>query len=185
MNFGFRPQLWLLISALLLLASCQSPPPNYPMVQISRVISGQSIEWVDRSQPTPVIQKGRLLGIDAPDVAQEPWGKQAKQCLETAIGTLGRDKIGIEVETVDADKFGRKFVYLWKDGRLLNEQLLRDGCVLASMRTSTLTTNTANGNKYRERFERGTQYARLMGKGIWNPDLPLRMSPAEFRKEEK
>lgn len=178
---GFRSHLWLL-ALLLLLTGCQSSPPNYPPVQISRVISGQAIEWVDRSQQPPVIQQGRLSGIDAPAQAQEPWGKQAKQCLEESIATTGKESVRIELESADADKYGRKFVYLWKDGSLINERLLKDGCVLQSMRAAS-ATNT-NGAKYRDRFDRSARYARLMGLGIWNPDRPLRVSPAEFRKEE-
>jgi micrococcal nuclease len=143
------------------------------------------VEWIDKSQQPPVIQQGRLMGIDAPDLAQEPWGKQAKQRLEELIGTSGKDTVSVEFEGTDADKYGRKFVYLWKDGRSINEQLLRDGCVLASMRTSSSSSPSANGTKYRDRFIRGSQYARLMGIGIWHPEHPMRMSPSEFRKEEK
>jgi micrococcal nuclease len=185
MNLCQRLQFCAIASALILLTSCQSSPPNYPTVQISRVISGHSIEWIDRSQQPPVIQQGRLIGIDAPALAQEPWGKQAKQRLEELVGTTGKDSVRIELDSTAADKYGRKFVYLWQDGRLLNELLLRDGCVLPSLRTASTTTTTTNGMKYRDRFDRSSQYARLMGRGIWNPDRPLRMSPAEFRKEEQ
>jgi micrococcal nuclease len=177
--------LWLLIAGLVLLTGCQATPTNYPQVQISRVISGQSVEWIDRSQQPPVLQQGRLIGIDAPDLAQEPWGRQAKQRLEESIGIATKDSVSVEFETTEADKYGRKFVYLWKDGRLLNEQLLKDGYVLASMRNSSSVVTNVTGTKYRERLIRASQYARLMGSGIWNPQQPMRMSPAEFRKEEK
>jgi micrococcal nuclease len=180
-----RSWMWLLIAGLIFLGSCQAAPPNYPKVQISRVMSGQSVEWIDRSQQPPVLQQGRLIGIDAPDLAQEPWGKQAKQRLEELIGITTKDGVSVEFEGIDADKYGRKFVYLWKDGRLLNEQLLKDGYVLASMRNSSSAGANVRGTKYRERFIRGSQYARLMGSGIWNPQQPMRMSPSEFRKEEK
>ncbi len=122
-------------SGLIFLAGCQAPLQKYPVVQISRVLSGQSIEWIDKSQQPPVIQQGRLIGIDAPDLGQEPWGKQAKQRLEELIATSGKDSVSIEFESTDADRYGRKYVYLWKDGQLLNEQLLKDGFVLANMRT--------------------------------------------------
>jgi micrococcal nuclease len=177
--------MWMGSSGLLVLAGCQSPPPKYPAVQISRVLSGQSIEWIDKSQQPPVIQQGRLIGIDAPDIGQEPWGKQAKQRLEELIGSPSKDGVSIELDGTEADKYGRKFVYLWKDGQLLNEQLLKDGYVLANMRSPSSLSNPISGTKYRDRFLRGSQYARIMGAGIWNPDQPLRMSPSEFRKEER
>jgi micrococcal nuclease len=172
-------------SGLVFLAGCQAPPPKYPMVQISRVLSGQSVEWIDKSQQPPVIQQGRLVGIDAPDMGQEPWGKQAKQRLEELIATPSKDGVSIEFESTDADKYGRKYVYLWRDGQLLNEQLLKDGCVLANMRTPSSLGANVSGTKYRDRFLRGSQYARIMGTGIWNPAQPMRMSPSEFRKEER
>jgi micrococcal nuclease len=186
-NRSLRSRVWLLIAGLVLVVGCQASPPksNYPIVQISRVSSGQSVEWIDKSQQPPVIEQGRLSGIDAPNLAQEPWGKQAKQRLEELIGRSGKDSVSVEFDGADADKYGRKFVYLWKDGRLLNEQLLKDGCVLASMRTSSSASINVRGIKYRERFIRGSQYARLMAQGIWNPEHPMRMSPSEFRKEER
>ncbi len=174
---------WWQLLGLGLLTGCQASPPQYPTIQISRVMSGNSIEWVDKSQQPPVIQQGRLIGIDAPDLAQEPWGKQAKQRLEELIGTAGKGTVSVELDGADADKYGRKYVYLWKDGRLLNEELLKDGYVLASMRKSS-AMSSPNGVKYRERFIQGSQYARIMGTGIWNPAQPMRMSPSEFRRED-
>ena len=179
-----RSYRWGQLVGLGLLGGCQAQPPNYPTVQISRVMSGNSIEWVDKSQQPPVIQQGRLIGIDAPDLAQEPWGKQAKQRLEESIGMAGKGTASIELDGADADKYGRKYVYLWKDGRLLNEELVKDGYVLASMRSSSATVSP-HGIKYRDRFIQGSQYARIMGTGIWNPEHPMRMSPSEFRKEER
>ncbi len=172
-------------SGLVFLAGCQAPSSKYPVVQISRVLSGQSIEWIDKSQQPQVIQRGRLVGIDAPDMGQEPWGNQAKQRLEELIDTSGKDGVSIEFESTDADKYGRKYVYLWKNGQLLNEQLLKDGYVLANMRNASSSSSSVSGTKYRDRFLRGSQYARIMGVGIWSPKQPMRMSPSEFRKEER
>ena len=96
-----------------------------------------------------------------------------------------RDSVSVEFEATATDKYGRKFIYLWKDGRLLNEELLKDGWVLAKIGAQNSLTTTASATKYRERLIRGSQYARIMGVGIWDPAQPMRMSPAEFRKEER
>jgi micrococcal nuclease len=175
--------MWLGSAGILMLTGCQASPPKYPPVQISRVLSGQSVEWIDKSQQPPAIQQGRLIGIDAPDLGQEPWGRQAKQRLEELIASPSKDGVSIEFDGTETDKYGRKFVYLWKDGKLINEQLLRDGRVLANMRTPSSPSTNISGIKYRDRFLRGSQYARVMGEGIWNPAQPMRMSPSEFRKE--
>jgi micrococcal nuclease len=177
---------WVATVGLSLLVSCQSPsPPKYPSIEISRVMSGQSVEWIDKSAQPPIIQQGRLAGIDAPDLRQEPWGEQAKRRVEEYIGKSSQATVSVEFDRAEADNFGRKLIYLWQDGRLLNEQLVKEGYVLANMRTSSAANITPSGIKYRERFIRASQYARLVGQGIWNPDLPMRMSPSEFRKEEK
>jgi micrococcal nuclease len=178
---NFISPFWLPATGLCLLAGCQSAsPPNYPTIAVSRVISGQSIEWVDKSQQPPVILQGRLAGIDAPSRGQDPWGEQAKTKLTESLGKSDRSPVSVEFEGTEPDKFGRRLVYLWQDGRLLNEQLVKEGYVLAKINSSS----SATASKYRERLIRGSQYARLTGQGIWNPDLPMRMSPAEFRKEE-
>ena len=177
-----RSRWWQLVG-LGLLGGCQAAPPNYPTVQVSRTISGNSIEWVDKSQQPPTLQQGRLIGIDAPDLGQEPWGKQAKQRLEELIGTAGKGSVSIELDGAEADKYGRKYIYLWKDGRLLNQELIEDGYVLAITRSGA--TGNSRGIKYRDRFIQGSQYARIMGVGIWNPERPMRMSPSQFRKEER
>ncbi len=177
--------IWILVAGLCWLAGCQSPPTKYPSIEISRVTSGQSVEWIDKSQQPPIIQQGRLAGIDAPDLRQKPWGEQAKHRLEESIGKSVPAKMSVEFDSIEPDKFGRKLIYLWQDDRLLNEQLVKEGYVLANLRTSNSANTTVSGSKYRERFIRASQYARLLGEGIWNPDRPMRMSPSEFRKEEK
>lgn len=172
-----------LLPCFCLLVGCQSPPPDYPTIEISRVISGQSVEWLDKSQQPPVIQQGRLAGIDAPDLRQAPWGEQAKRRLEELTRKSDRATVSVEFDTTEPDKFGRKSIYLWQDGQLLNEQLVKDGYALARIRHSNSANSPTNNSKYRERLIRGSQYARLSGQGIWNPDRPMRMSPAEFRQE--
>jgi micrococcal nuclease len=182
MTKNFISPVWLPATGLCLLAGCQSVPlSNYPTIAVSRIISGQSIEWVDKSQQPPVIQQGRLAGIDAPSRGQDPWGERAKTKLTESVGKSDRSSVRVEFESAEPDKFGRRLVYLWQDGRLLNEELVKEGYVLAKVgNSSSLSTS-----KYRERLIRASQYARLSGQGIWNPDLPMRMSPAEFRKEEQ
>ena len=84
-----------LIIGCCLLTSCQSSPPKYPSIEISRVIGGQLVEWIDKSQQPPVIQQGRLAGIEAPDRYQEPWGDQAKQRLIESIKKSSKDPLTV------------------------------------------------------------------------------------------
>ena len=56
----------------------------------------------------------------------------------------------------------------------LNEQLVKEGYVLWKARSPNY--------KYDQRLENAGAWAKLMGQGIWNPDRPMRQTPAEFRK---
>jgi micrococcal nuclease len=195
-----RLLLWAAIASidllgLLYLGGCQSssPPPEIN-IQVNRVVSGHTIEWIDRSQSAPVIQTGRLIGIDAPDLAQEPWGKQAKQRLEelvissprTPTDGIREHSLRVQIDGEKPDRFGRKFIYLWKDRELINEQLVREGLVLADTRSlGSDTGRSPERLKYSSKLIQASQYARLMGQGIWNPDLPMRTLPADFRREQR
>nr|WP_250125489.1 thermonuclease family protein [Chroococcidiopsis sp. CCMEE 29] len=74
----------------------------------------------------------------------------------------------------DKDTFGRRLAYVWQDGVLLNEKLVKEGYVLRVTRSPN--------HKYDQRLARAQEWARLMGLGVWNPEQPMRLTPAEFRR---
>lgn len=140
-----------------------------------RVVSGQTLEVqaigttpTSNSSPHPSIV--RLVGIDAPDLQQQPWGQAAKQRLEAISGKT----VLLEFDVQDKDAFGRYLAYVWQDKELLNEQLVKGGYVLWVGRSPN--------HKYDLQLERAQAWARLMGMGIWQPDQPMRLTPAEFRQ---
>jgi len=120
--------------------------------------------------PRPSMQV-RLVGIDAPDLQQQPWGQAAKERLEVMIE--GRPVL-LEFDVQDKDTFGRRLAYVWQDGVLLNEKLVKEGYVLWVARSPN--------HKYDQRLARAQEWARLMGLGVWNPEQPMRLTPAEFRR---
>lgn len=153
----------------LLLQSCQSTttPQRLEEVRVTRVVSGQTLEITAQQQATVRV---RLVGIDAPDLRQQPWGQVAKERLAAMIkGKL----ILLEFDVQKQDQSGRRLAYVWQDGELLNEKLVAQGYVLAVPRDPN--------HKYDQRFSRAQETARLMGQGIWNPDQPMRLTPTEFR----
>lgn len=173
--------LFVLILFLLMLSfwlqGCQSKTmPQGMQVKVARVLSGQTLEVEDigtkmTSSLSHPSLKVRLEGIDAPDLQQQPWGGEAKQRLEGMIGKT----VLLEFETQHKDAFGRHLAYVWQNGVLLNEQLVKEGYVLWKARPNY---------KYNQRLENAGAWAKLMGQGIWNPDRPMRQTPAEFRKLE-
>ncbi|WP_066426160.1 thermonuclease family protein [Anabaena sp. 4-3] len=173
-------RIWLskiaLIACLLLLVSCQaknSSVANQVEVRVARVVSGQSLEVVGMAQQANMISQVRLIGLDAPDLRQYPWGEESKELLTKLVGDFTQP-VRLELDMAAQDKMGRTLAYLWKDNQLLNEQVIKQGYALFVERSPN--------HKYDQRLERAQQWARIMGIGIWNPDKPMRQTPAEFRR---
>jgi micrococcal nuclease len=166
----------IILASFLLLVSCQSHnnssiiPAN---VKIARVVSGQSLEVLGMEAQPNLISQVRLIGLDAPDIRQLPWGDDAKQLVETLIGGANQ-AVNLEFDLEAKDKFNRTLAYVWKDKLLLNEEVVKQGYALFVARSPN--------HKYDQRLERAQQWARIMGKGIWNPDKPMRITPGEFRR---
>lgn len=157
----------------LILTGCQLPkPPQGTIVQVRRVISGQTIEVLGLGEQATVAQTVRLIGLDAPDLAQDPWGQAAKAHLETLVN---QQPVLVELDVQPRDTHQRWLAYLWQGNQLLNEAMVKAGYGLAVSRAPNL--------KYRDRLNNAQSYARVMGYGIWDPRNPLRQTPAEFRRQ--
>jgi micrococcal nuclease len=120
------------------------------------------------------MRKARLIGIDAPEMNQRPWGRRAKDHL---IDIMNHSdwKVTMETDEVTQDKYGRSLVYLWtQEHELINERMLLDGYALLF----TIKPNV----RYRDTFSRAEKLARRELKGIWGPN-GLKESPAGYREK--
>lgn len=163
-----------LICCGLLLVSCRSSSiaPQGITVKIERVVSGQTLEILGQNTQDQLFEKVRLIGIDAPDLKQQPWGLEAKEQLENMINN---EPVLLETDLETKDRYGRLMAYMWRKDLLLNEQLIAEGYALYVPRSPN--------NKYNQRFARAQEKARILGLGIWNPKQPMRLTPAEFRQQ--
>ena len=169
----------IILACLLLLMGCQPKTPladNQPLVKVARVVSGQTLEVLGLAEQPNLISQVRLVGIEAPDLRQRPWGDAAKDALETMIGGA-EQYVLLEFDIQAKDKIGRTLAYVWKDKVLLNEQLVKQGNVLFVARSPN--------HKYDQLLDRAQQWARLTEQGIWNPEKPMRLTPAEFRRQNR
>jgi micrococcal nuclease len=117
--------------------------------------------------------KVRLIGIDAPETGQKPWGSRSRQHL---IRIMRQTKWAVSVETdvVKQDKYGRPLVYLWtRKKELINERMLRDGYAVLF----TIQPNS----KYEDRFEKAQHDARENKLGIWGED-GLAERPLDYKQ---
>ena len=159
-----------------LLSGCQSPvSPQGQRVSVDWVVNGQVLELVRPIGSPSGVYRIRLEGVEAPDLRQTPWGKDAKQYLTTLITD---HPVLIEIEHKRPDRYNRLWAYVWLDRELLNEKLVEAGHALVS-------NEQAAALKYGQRLIRAQERARLAGLGVWNPERPMRQTPKEFREYQK
>lgn len=174
---GFRVQstakvtiIFVLILFLILGCQPETAPPG-KTVKVTRVVSGNTLEVIGLEQRN-FNSRVRLIGVDAPDLQQQPWGQTAKQQLAKIV--QGQNVL-LEFDAQNQDTFGRYQAYVWHDKVLLNELLVAQGYGLAVSRNPNY--------RYTQQLNRAQESARLMGRGIWNPKQPMRFTPAEFRRQ--
>lgn len=158
-----------------LLGGCdRNIAPSTDPVQIRRVVSGQTVEIVGMGRNSQNSQTVRLIGIDAPDLQQQPWGIEAKQALEKLVDS---QSVRLEFDVEKQDRYGRSSAYLWVGNQLANEQLVASGYALAMPRSPNV--------KYQKTLQRAQESARIAGRGIWESDRPMRQTPGEFRRQNR
>ena len=87
---------------------------------VIRVIDGDSL----RIEVRGIQVECRLLGIDAPEWNQ-PGGTEAKAFVEEWIADGGT--IDLEYDKKRYGKYGRLLAWIWRDGHLLQEDMVRTG----------------------------------------------------------
>lgn len=107
----------------------------------------------------------RLQGVDAPETVKEhtpveAWGPQASSYTKRFVENAG-NKISITVDGEAMDQYGRHLVFVWHDGRLLNEELLAEGLARAK-----LGYDYSPGMK--NRLRKAQERARRKKLGIWS-----------------
>jgi micrococcal nuclease len=116
----------------------------------------------------------RLIGIDAPEMGQRPWGNRAKDHL---ISIMKHNDWAVYVETgiVQFDKYNRLLAYLWiKEKDCINERMLLDGYAVLF----TIQPNS----RHVDRFKKAQRIAREQRRGIWGPD-GLKETPLDYKKK--
>ena len=120
------------------------------------------------------MRKTRLIGIDAPEMNQRPWGRQAKEHLIDIMNHTDW-MVTMETDEVKQDKYGRALVYLWtNNNELINERMVLDGYAVLF----TIKPNV----RYRAAFSRAEKLARQEMKGIWGPN-GLKEAPVKYREK--
>jgi micrococcal nuclease len=112
-----------------------------------------------------------LVGVDCPEQDQAPWGARATARLSTLV--LGAS-VQIEVALQARDRYGRLLGSIWRDGQLVQEQLVREGLCVPYVVPPNV--------EYVERIRAAAEQARRAGVGIYEPARPLLEFPREHRQ---
>lgn len=120
--------------------------------RVLRVIDGDTI----------VIEGGehvRYLGVDAPETQGTPecYGREA---TERNRQLVEGKRVRLESDRRDRDRYGRLLRWVWVDGTLVNEQLIREGYATVYRDEPTA--------KYMDRLLAAEAEARSRGAGLWS-----------------
>jgi micrococcal nuclease len=155
-----RRSLVLLVVLLALACAGDVAPPSTPgrtSVPVVEVTDGDTIRVDLDGRATPV----RLIGIDTPErdgpyTSLECYGEDASRFTHDALD--GRT-VELEFDVERTDRYGRTLAYVWLDGALFNERLVRSGYAVVT----TFPPNV----RYVERFTAAQRHARGEQRGLW------------------
>lgn len=119
-------------------------------VLCTRVIDGDTIE---------VLGGGRVryIGIDTPELRPvEAWAEAAAAANRELVE---QRMVRLEMDVQERDRYGRVLAYVWVDGLLVNDELVR----LGYAQVSTYPPNV----RYQERLLAAEREARTAGRGLW------------------
>jgi micrococcal nuclease len=173
-RFSIVPTIFFIVVAVFYLAydkySFSKQNAAEPFVSVVSVADGDTVTvLIDRKE-----QKVRLIGIDAPELGQEPWGPKSKKYMEDLLQASGW-KVGLEYDVERRDKFGRTLAYLrTTDGRIINLLMVEGGYAM-------LFTVAPNVGYVNELTAAQTE-ARNKKLGVWS-EKGLTEKPADYRRE--
>ncbi len=132
----------------------RKPPPGSVEAVCTRVIDGDTIEVNYET-------KVRYIGIDTPETKHprkpvQRMGKEASRANELLV--LGK-RVWLEYDVERTDKYGRLLAYVYVDGVMVNEHLVRAGYA----HVSTYTPNV----RYVDVFLQAQTAAREKRLGLW------------------
>lgn len=146
----------------------QSPSPNVngaateiatSSAIVSEVIDGDTIRLSTG-------ERVRYIGIDTPETVDpskddQCYGSEAS--IQNEMWVLGKQVI-LEKDVSETDRYGRLLRYVWLDGEMVNEKLVREGYAVEKTYKPDV--------KYQERFKEAQLEAQINKKGLWRECPP-------------
>ena len=135
---------------------------------VTRVVDGDTIHVLIAGRDQTV----RYIGIDTPETVDprrsvQCFGKEASAFNATLVS--GKE-VELEKDVSETDQFGRLLRYVYVDGVMVNEELVRRGYAHASSYPPDV--------RYQDRFRSLEAEARAAGIGLWAAGACATPSPA-------
>lgn len=142
-----------------------APPANMETCRVTRVVDGDSLEC-------DPVGRIRLLGIDAPELAQPPFGREAGEALARMMpeGSV----VWLESDVELRDRYGRALRYVWSGDEMVNWSMIREGYAV-------LLTYPPNV-RYVEALQDAQDAAQRDRSGLWATD-GFECTPRDFRRD--
>jgi micrococcal nuclease len=146
-----------------------NPQQTNVSAQVLSVGDGDTLRAKMKGQTVTI----RLGCIDAPEMAQSPFGVQARNRLQQIL-PAGQT---VQVRSIESDRYGRTVAELFSGGRSVNLQMVAQG--QAAVYTQYLSGCAATQNQYLQ-AENQAKQKRL---GFWSQSNPV--MPWDFRHSQK
>lgn len=107
------------------------------------------------------VEKVRYIGVNTPEIhhphkGEEPGGRQAHAVNRELVEG---QRVRLELDVQSRDRYGRLLAYVWRDGTMINAELVR----LGYAQVMTVPPNV----RYQDLFLKRQRDARLAGRGLW------------------
>lgn len=138
-------------------ASSPSTAVSDDVYEVVAVVDGDTIDV----NINGVVSRVRYIGINTPETVHPT---RAVECFGTEASARNKllvagKYVGLEKDVSETDKYGRLLRYVYVDGEMVNELLVREGFA----NVSTYPPDV----RYTERFLTAERLARAEGKGLW------------------
>lgn len=140
------------------------PPAGMEVCRVTRVVDGDSIEC-------DPVGRIRLLGIDAPELAQPPFGRASGEALARMIPE--GSEVWLESDVELRDRYGRALRYVWSGDEMVNRSMVRKGYAV-------LLTYPPNV-RHVEALQEAQDSAQSDRSGLWSTD-GFECRPRDFRR---
>lgn len=132
-------------------------------VKFSKPVDGDTARLIYQGKE----EKFRFLLIDTPEtkhprLGKQPFGQEASDRTKELLQNADQVEVEFDVGTKE-DKYQRKLAYIYVDGKMLNEILVREGLAKVAY---VYPPNT----RYLDRLEKAQEQAKAEKLGIWSLD---------------